>query len=77
MITKHVTLEVEQVELTDDERSIVLFVRTLGIDRHEVFRRLSIVPSSPILPGSQELQDNLSAVAHDLADNAPGQPTIE
>jgi hypothetical protein len=59
-------------ELTPDEQEIVLFVRTLQIDREEAVRRLATVPLPPVLPGGQELQSNLSAIARDPLDVAEG-----
>jgi hypothetical protein len=71
MTRDHVVLEQTELILTDDERSIVAFIRTLAIDRAEVLRRLSTPMSDPVLPGGQELQANLSAVAPDMLD--PGK----
>ena len=62
-----------RIELTEDECVIVLFLRTLAIDRAEVLRRLASPATAPLLPAGQELQSNLSAVARDpLADEGPG-----
>lgn len=71
-------LERSPLVLNDDERAIVELYRALGLDGCEALRRLATPSPSPILPGCQELQANLSAVTGDpLAVDpspAPAQP---
>jgi hypothetical protein len=55
--------------LTDDERAIVVFLRTLQIDREEAMRRLAISQPLPCVPGAPELQANLPAVSKDPLTN--------
>lgn len=57
------------LEMTEDERLIILYVRSLELDRDEAIRRLSTPAPIPVLPCDQELHANLILVAED-----PGAP---